>query len=363
MGRLGGNKKTSQQTTALYELYKNRTYDCTLKTFGNVMLQPTMYFVVRHMPMFNGTYIIRNVKHSISPGAFNTEVRGQRLSALSNLSITSELAAVNQDFNKKLSDKVKTLTSNNSIVTLNSASNQYLTGQQSKDYQISGRTPYQGFISTAVDSKEQTCQVNLWGAQNEPISSQATLTGLPYSEQVITYDDLISVLRENVTDVNMRLYLYSLFFLSGYNPEQPKFKIKLNNLFGATGDIRWTSILGVAGYRCLLTNQSSPIPFFGYNKLSDCLGFTETYFKEILKSYLSDTTNIFCLGKTGYNILNINETVSRECTTNLFIKLFYDKWYTAGNSTEQYDKDDRYSEWFSNITFALQKAYENGILN
>ena len=177
MGRLGGNKKTSQQTTALYELYKNRTYDCTLKTFGNVMLQPTMYFVVRHMPMFNGTYIIRSVKHSISPGAFNTEVRGQRLSALSNLSITSELAAVNQDFNKKLSDKVKTLTSNNSIVTLNSASNQYLTGQQSKDYQISGRTPYQGFISTAVDSKEQTCQVNLWGAQNEPISSQATLTG------------------------------------------------------------------------------------------------------------------------------------------------------------------------------------------
>ena len=202
MGRLGGNKKTSQQTTALYELYKNRTYDCTLRTFGNVMLQPTMYFVVRHMPMFNGTYIIRSVKHSISPGAFNTEVKGQRLSALSNLSITSELASVNQDFNKKLSDKVKTLTSNNSIVTLNSASNQYLTGQQSKDYQISGRTPYQGFISTAIDSKEQTCQVNLWGAQNEPISSQATLTGLPYSEQFITYDALISVLKENVTDVN-----------------------------------------------------------------------------------------------------------------------------------------------------------------
>ncbi len=102
MGNQGSGKKTMQQTTSLYDFYKNRSYSSTVKTLGNVMIQPTMYFVLRHMPMFNGTYIIRNVKHSISPGNFNTEFNGQRVSANINTKVSDDLASVNEDFSKNM---------------------------------------------------------------------------------------------------------------------------------------------------------------------------------------------------------------------------------------------------------------------
>ena len=135
MGNQGSGKQTAQQTTALFEFYKNRSYDCTVKVMGNVMIQPTMYFVLRHIPMFNGTYMIRNVKHTITAGKFETEFRGQRMSSVINAKITDELAAINEDFTKKISNKVKSFVKNNTLVTFNSNLNQYITDpQQAKDY-------------------------------------------------------------------------------------------------------------------------------------------------------------------------------------------------------------------------------------
>jgi len=357
MGRLGGNKKTSQQTTALYELYKNRVYNSTIKTLGNVMIQPTMYFVIRHMPMFNGTYVIRNVKHSISPGNFETTFEGQRISALSNSKINNELASLNEDFTKKLNDKVKTLVSNNQLVVRNN-SNQYVTGQDAKNINISIRIPYQGNIVTAIDSSEQTCNENLYGYPDSP---QSKLELKDFNSRKVSKTELINLIRTNIEDKNMRLFLYSLFFLTGYDIYQNSFEIKLNNIFGATGDIQWNSLENVNGYRCLLTNERFPIPYLNFETLDKCLTFMNSYFKELLTVYLNDKTNFVCTTDDSYNPNNLDNDFYRTCITNIFVKLFYDKWYTSGSSTK-YNENTSYNTWILNTSFILNEKQTKSLL-
>ena len=71
--------KLAQQTTSLYSLYKSMSYACTVTSMGNVMIQPLMYFNLRHVPLFYGPYYIHRVKHTISPDKFETEFEGARM--------------------------------------------------------------------------------------------------------------------------------------------------------------------------------------------------------------------------------------------------------------------------------------------
>lgn len=360
MGRLGANKKVSQQTTALYELYKSRTYDCTLQTLGNVMLQPTMYFVVRHMPMFNGTYVIRNVKHDIRPGVFNTTIQGQRISSLSNQKISDELASINEDFTKKLESRIKTLSSNNNLVTLNSNSNLYVTGQEAKDLTISGFIPYQGEIVNAIDSAEQSCQENLWG--NPTSSPQSQLFRVDLQITTIQLEDLVRYLKENEPDKTMRLFLFCLFYLSGYRETPPQYSIKMNNLFGAVGDIKWNNINEFNGYRCLLTNQQTPRPFLSFSTIEGCIKSTSSFFSEILKSYISDSYNFPCINTTNLS-LDLSIDIKRDCYAEIFVSLWYNKWYTSGNSQLKYFESNNYPSWILISKRAIKQAETLGLIS
>ena len=78
MANQGGNRQASSQNISLYNLYKNRSYTCTVSMMGNALIQPTMYFNLRHVPMFSGPYMITSVNHTIAPGSFETIVEGIR---------------------------------------------------------------------------------------------------------------------------------------------------------------------------------------------------------------------------------------------------------------------------------------------
>ena len=78
MANIYGNRAGSSQSLSLYNLYKNRSYNCTVSMMGNALIQPTMYFNLRYVPMFNGPYMIQTVRHSISPGVFETVITGVR---------------------------------------------------------------------------------------------------------------------------------------------------------------------------------------------------------------------------------------------------------------------------------------------
>jgi hypothetical protein len=78
MANQSNNRGGATQNISLYNLYKNRSYSCTVSMMGNAMIQPTMYFNLRHVPMFSGPYMIQKVNHSITPGHFDTTFEGVR---------------------------------------------------------------------------------------------------------------------------------------------------------------------------------------------------------------------------------------------------------------------------------------------
>ena len=78
MANQAGGRQGTTQSVSLYNLYKNRSYACQVSMMGNAMIQPTMYFNLRHVPMFSGPYMIQKVNHTITPGNFETTFEGIR---------------------------------------------------------------------------------------------------------------------------------------------------------------------------------------------------------------------------------------------------------------------------------------------
>lgn len=63
----------------LYSLYENRSYKATVTSLGNVMIQPTQYFQLENVPLFNGAYVILSVEHTITPNKMMTSFTGTKV--------------------------------------------------------------------------------------------------------------------------------------------------------------------------------------------------------------------------------------------------------------------------------------------
>ena len=100
-------RNTATQNVGLYNLYKNRSYKCNVTALGNALIQPTMYFNLRHVPMFNGPYMITDVTHSIQPGNFQTQFNGIRQGIYDLPAIDNFLQSINQNLLTKLEELLK----------------------------------------------------------------------------------------------------------------------------------------------------------------------------------------------------------------------------------------------------------------
>ncbi len=63
----------------LYNLYENRSYKATITGLGNVMIQPTQYFQLENVPLYNGAYVILGVEHNIEPNKMTTSFYGTKI--------------------------------------------------------------------------------------------------------------------------------------------------------------------------------------------------------------------------------------------------------------------------------------------
>jgi hypothetical protein len=122
MANQASGRAIATQNTGLYNYYKNRSYKATVTSLGNALIQPTMYFNLRHVPMFEGSYMITDVSHSIQPGSFQTTFDGVRQGFFDLPTIDSLLQSINQNLVTKLEeilkinkDQVKTSATTNNI--------------------------------------------------------------------------------------------------------------------------------------------------------------------------------------------------------------------------------------------------------
>ena len=107
MANQSRNRSTGSQNVSLYNLYRNRSYECSVDMLGNALIQPMMYFNVRNIPMFSGPYMITSVTHQISEGEFSTTFKGTRQPFYSLPKIDSFIQSLSLDIISKLQEKVK----------------------------------------------------------------------------------------------------------------------------------------------------------------------------------------------------------------------------------------------------------------
>ena len=101
------NREGSTQSTSLYNLYKNRSYQCDVDMLGNALIQPTMYFNLRNVPMFSGPYMILSVDHNIRPGSFTTRFTGIRQPTASLPKIDNFIQSLRQKLVQNIINKNK----------------------------------------------------------------------------------------------------------------------------------------------------------------------------------------------------------------------------------------------------------------
>jgi len=80
LSRLAGdNRQATPKGQNLYNIYENRAYGATVTGYGNVMIQPTQYFQLENVPIYNGAYIILSVEHNIEPNKMITKFSGTKI--------------------------------------------------------------------------------------------------------------------------------------------------------------------------------------------------------------------------------------------------------------------------------------------
>ena len=80
LGRSESGSATSQVDASLYDIYRQASYTCEVTCMGNVMIQPTMFFYLKNIPIFRGSYWITQVSHSIKNNNMETSFTGVRMS-------------------------------------------------------------------------------------------------------------------------------------------------------------------------------------------------------------------------------------------------------------------------------------------
>jgi len=70
---------TAQVDIGLFDIYRTASYSCTVMAMGNVMIQPTMFFYLKNVPMFRGSYWITEVNHTIRNNGIETSFTGSRI--------------------------------------------------------------------------------------------------------------------------------------------------------------------------------------------------------------------------------------------------------------------------------------------
>lgn len=64
---------------SMYDVYSKISYNVTVEMLGNMMIQPTQYFSVENIPIFNGTYMITHVSHNIEGNNMTTTFKGHKV--------------------------------------------------------------------------------------------------------------------------------------------------------------------------------------------------------------------------------------------------------------------------------------------
>ena len=239
-------RQTATQNVGLYNFYKGRSYKCSVVCLGNALLQPTMYFNLRNVPMFYGPYMIQDVTHTIQPGNFVTSFTGVRQGKYDLPVIDSFLQSINQNLITRLEEVLKI---NKDSVIVSATTNEVKSNQ----------------ISQKADNSLDTtnsCENNvlkIYNPVNTPgryVSVEGKLTEV--NEKTLA-DTLKRLIPED-TEIQTIIYCFSYLktFQQSSSSKVGKFNGWNNNLAMISLDVDWgiqTSKLSTT-YSCVKSTSN-----------------------------------------------------------------------------------------------------------
>jgi len=197
----------------LFDYYRQAAYTCDVTCMGNAMIQPTMYFYLKNIPMFKGTYWISEVTHSIKGGSMNTTFKGSRVPYTALPDLTDSFMSSYRTLFGKLESKALNRVNGNDKVTSTSKVIRTENGEQYTvdpgtlgpneevtsvaSYTIAG-IPFNGYKgsryisqityknSPTNDTKWLRAKVALMGEQNYPINPSVVMSVISNDNSIIT---------------------------------------------------------------------------------------------------------------------------------------------------------------------------------
>jgi len=170
---------------------------------GNVMIQPTMYFVLRHVPLFYGPYWIYEVDHNISENGFTTKFKGTRIPKYSLPNVDNLLINVNEKILQSYKEKNKKT-----------------------------NTPTSG---ETILNTDPTIKVTKTGLDKcKEITKYTSLPFVEVKRTPITDEELIPIIKAETTDSRIRALLYGIAItrpINSYKVEESQFNSINNNLY------------------------------------------------------------------------------------------------------------------------------------
>jgi len=205
MANQNRNRGGASQSVSLYNIYRNRSYKCSIDMMGNALMQPLMYFNLRNIPMFSGPYMIDKVEHRISENGFDTTIEGMRQPFYSIPSIDNLLQALNTkiltDLKERLEEEKKeaTTTEVNNTITQTANATNLASGQKAE-------------VTT-----NQNCASTLNSAYSTFKTISSTTTGRGTSKALTEIIDVVNKKTEitnQKTKYDLINFIFSLFWLN-----------------------------------------------------------------------------------------------------------------------------------------------------
>ena len=250
-------RNVATQNVGLYNLYKQRSYQCQVVCLGNALLQPTMYFNLRHVPMFNGPYLITEVNHTITAGEFQTNFSGIRQGIYDLPSIDNLLQSINLNLLTQIESVVKNKkdgVSNKPITNINKSA-------------LLSQTGNNAAAATNTCTNSLNTNYSTWGDFVE----SATIS--------LTPKEMATAIKNKTSNPDLQLLIYLMCYITTFNKN--KFYGYNNNFVNAALDTYWgastqyfiqkqSSCVSLSGS----TNDSSVVkPIANFKNIDDFLSF------------------------------------------------------------------------------------------
>jgi hypothetical protein len=317
-------RNVATQNVSLYNLYKNRSYTCTIQCLGNALLQPTMYFNLQHVPMFNGPYLITDISHNITPGNFETTITGVRQGIFDLPAIDSFL----QSINKNLLTKIEQAVLNKKDAT-----------------PVPGATTDQSKAAKIIQKAESTRQEqNACNNKLNPIYTEQGWASTETRATPLTPQKLKEAIVAKTSDLYLQTIIYSICYVRVYqgNKDKGSFVGFNNNFATVTLDLDY-------GNNNTYFNQQ-PRTYSCVNVLAG----TATKVENILPiANFSDVNKFldFMISKLSANVQRI---------TQIGLPKYYVCYWPTTNFTEQYYISKETTE-FKEVNQTFENAIKSAI--